>query len=296
MTIYLDVVIIENLIMNSIIIYATAIVTKAKIKHLRIFLASLIGAIYSVLSYISKLAIFSNLFIKILLSIAMVYIAFNPPKIKTLGKQLLLFYLTSFLFGGVAFSLIYIIKPQEILMKDGLFLGTYPLKTVFLGAIIASIILITAFKVIKSKITAKDIYCNIEIYLEQKKIEIKAMLDTGNLLKEPISGMPVIVVEHTKLYDIIPKEILNNLDKILGGDLESIPEEIKEKYLTKLKVIPYSSLGKQNGMILGIKADKIKIIKEDEKIIKNNIIIGIYNKSLTKRGEYNGLVGIELLQ
>ena len=181
-------------------------------------------------------------------------------------------------------------------MKDGLFLGTYPLKTVFLGAIIASIILITAFKVIKSKITAKDIYCNIEIYLEQKKIEIKAMLDTGNLLKEPISGMPVIVVEHTKLYDIIPKEILNNLDKILGGDLESIPEEIKEKYLTKLKVIPYSSLGKQNGMILGIKADKIKIIKEDENIIKNNIIIGIYNKPLTKRGEYNGLVGIELLQ
>ena len=296
MTIYLDVVIIENLIMNSIIIYATAIVTKAKIEHLRIFLASLIGAIYSVLSYISKLAIFSNLFIKILLSIVMVYIAFNPPKIKTLGKQLLLFYLTSFLFGGVAFSLIYIIKPQEILMKDGLFLGTYPLKTVFLGAIIASIILITAFKVIKNKITAKDIYCNIEIYLEQKNIEIKAMLDTGNLLKEPISGMPVIVVEHTKLYDIIPKEILNNLDKILGGDLEKIPEEIKEKYLTKLKVIPYSSLGKQNGMILGIKADKIKIIKEDENIIKNNVIIGIYNKSLTKRGEYNGLVGIELLQ
>lgn len=296
MTIYLDVVIIENLIMNSIIIYATAIVTKAKIEHLRIFLASLIGAIYSVLSYISKLAIFSNLFIKILLSIVMVYIAFNPPKIKTLGKQLLLFYLTSFLFGGVAFSLIYIIKPQEILMKDGLFLGTYPLKTVFLGAIIASIILITAFKVIKNKITAKDIYCNIEIYLEQKNIEIKAMLDTGNLLKEPISGIPVIVVEHTKLYDIIPKEILNNLDKILGGDLESIPEEIKEKYLTKLKVIPYSSLGKQNGMILGIKADKIKIIKEDENIIKNNVIIGIYNKSLTKRGEYNGLVGIELLQ
>ena len=296
MTIYLDVVILENLIMNSIIIYVTAIIMKLKIKHIKIIISSLIGAIYSVASYITNVPIYSNFFLKIILSIVMVYIAFTPNNIKTLIKQITIFYLTSFLFGGVAFSLIYIIKPQEILMKDGLFLGTYPLKTVFLGAIIASIILITAFKVIKNKITAKDIYCNIEIYLEQKNIEIKAMLDTGNLLKEPISGMPVIVVEHTKLYDIIPKEILNNLDKILGGDLESIPEEIKEKYLTKLKVIPYSSLGKQNGMILGIKADKIKIIKEDENIIKNNVIIGIYNKSLTKRGEYNGLVGIELLQ
>ena len=294
MTIYLDVVLLENLIMNSIIVYVTAIITKAKIKHIRIILASLIGAIYSILSYISKLPIFSNLFIKIILSIIMVYVAFNPKEIKILGKELLLFYLTSFLFGGVAFALIYIIKPQEILMKDGLFLGTYPLKTVFIGAIVASIILIAGFKVVKSKISKKDMYCKITIKLEGKQKEINVMIDTGNLLKEPISGMPVIVVEHTELYGILPKEILNNLEKILGGDLSNIPEEIKNSYITKLKVIPYSSLGKQNGMLLGIKAEQVIIHKEDD-IIKKDIIIGIYNKSLTKRGEYNGLIGIELI-
>ena len=294
MTIYLDVVLLENLIMNSIIVYVTAIITKEKIKHIRIILASLIGAIYSILSYISKLPIFSNLFIKIILSIIMVYVAFNPKEIKILGKELLLFYLTSFLFGGVAFALIYIIKPQEILMKDGLFLGTYPLKTVFIGAIVASIILIAGFKVVKSKISKKDMYCKITIKLEGKQKEINVMIDTGNLLKEPISGMPVIVVEHTELYGILPKEILNNLEKILGGDLSNIPEEIKNSYITKLKVIPYSSLGKQNGMLLGIKAEQIIIHKEDD-IIKKDIIIGIYNKSLTKRGEYNGLIGIELI-
>ena len=294
MTIYLDVVLLENLIMNGIIVYVTAIITKTKIKHIRILLASLIGAIYSILSYISKFPIFSNIFVKILLSIIMVYIAYDPKEIKILGKELLLFYLTSFLFGGVAFAMIYIIKPQEILMKDGLFLGTYPLKTVFLGAIIASIILITGFKVVKSKISKKDMYCKITINLEGKEKDINVMIDTGNLLKEPISGMPVIVVEHTELYGILPKEILNNLEKILGGDLNNIPEEIKNKYLTKLKVIPYSSLGKQNGMLLGIKAEKVVIHKEQE-IVKKDIIIGIYNKSLTKRGEYNGLIGIELM-
>lgn len=292
MTIYLDVVIIENLIMNSIIMYATAIITKSKIKHIRILISSLIGAIYSVLSYISNLAIFSNLFTKILLSIIMVYIAFNPKDIKILGKITLLFYLTSFVFGGVAFAMIYIVKPQNILMKDGLFLGTYPLKTIFLGAIVASIILITAFKVVKSKFSKKDMFCNINIKIQGKEKNIKVMVDTGNLLKDPISGMPVIVIEHTELYDVLPKEILNNLEKILGGDLEDIPENIKNEYLSKLRVIPYSSLGKQNGMLLGIKADEVKV---EEEIIKNNVIIGIYNKALTKRGEYNGLIGIELI-
>ena len=35
--------------------------------------------------------------------------------------------------------------------------------------------------------------------------------------------------------------------------------------------------------------------KEDDKKISNNVIIGIYDKSLTQRGEYRALVGIELI-
>ncbi len=295
MTIYLDVVIVENLIMDAIIIYATAIVLKVKIRHLRIIISSLIGAIYSVLSYISDLEIYNNLFLKIFLSIVMVYIAFSPQNIKTLMKQILIFYLTSFLFGGVAFALIYVIKPQEILMKNGLFLGMYPLKTVFLGAIVATAILITAFKVVKSNITKKDMMCNVSIELNNKTVNIKTMIDTGNMLKEPISGLPVIVVENTALYELIPKEILDNLDDILGGDFQKIPDNIKSTYIAKLKWIPYSSLGKQNGMLVGIKADKAIVEKDDQVIEHDNVIIGIYNKSLTKRGEYRGLIGVELL-
>ena len=45
MTIYIDVVLIENLIMNYIILYATAIILKRKIKNTRLILASLLGAI-----------------------------------------------------------------------------------------------------------------------------------------------------------------------------------------------------------------------------------------------------------
>lgn len=295
MTIYIDVVLIENLIMNFIILLATGLVLKEKIKNIRLLLASLLGAIYSVVSYLSILEIYASIVLKIILSIVMIYIAFNPQTMKKMWKDILLFYLTSFVFGGAAFALIYIVKPQEILMKNGLFLGTYPLKTIILGAIIAFIIIMTAFTVVKSKITKKDMFCEVEIQLNGKVIETTAMIDTGNLLKEPITNTPVVVVEHTLLYDCIPKEILNHLDELLGGDFNNISEEIKEKYITKLKFIPFSSLGKQNGMLLGIKADNIKI-KDSEKIEKKeNIIIGIYNKSLTKRGEYRALMGIELL-
>lgn len=291
MTIYIDIVLIENLIMNFIILLATGIILKEKIKIIRLLSSSLIGAIYSVVSYMSILEIYSSMILKIILSIVIVYVAFNPQTIKKLWKDILIFYLTSFVFGGVAFALIYVVKPQDILMKNGLFLGTYPLKTIILGAIIAFAIILTAFTVVKSKITKKDMFYEIEINLNGKKIETIAMLDTGNQLKDPLTNTPVIVIEHTLLYDCLPKEILNNLENLLGGEFDSIPEE----YMSKLKYIPFSSLGKQNGMLMGIKAEYIIIKNEECEKKISNAIIGIYNKSLTKRGEYRGLIGMELL-
>lgn len=295
MTIYIDVVLIENLIMNYIILLASGLILKIKIKHIRLILASLLGAVYSIIAYMGILELYSSILLKIILSIIIVYIAFNPQSIKKMWKDLLIFYLTSFVFGGAAFALIYIIRPQDILMRNGLFLGTYPLKTVMLGGIVAFTIIITAFTVVKRKISKKDMFCTIEIKLNGKNIKANAMIDTGNMLKEPITNTPVVVVEHTLLYQCIPKEILNNLENIIGGDFEKIPDKIKQEYILKLKLIPFSSLGKQNGMLLGIKPEYLKIITEEQEKTQKNVIIGIYNKSLTKRGEYRALMGMELL-
>lgn len=233
--------------------------------------------------------------LKILLSIVMVYIAFNAKTLKELLKQLLIFYMTSFVFGGAALSLIYFIRPQEAEMKNGIFSGAYSLKVVFLGGIVGFTIIVIAFKIIKSKLSSRDIFYDIEIYLEDSIIETKAMIDTGNMLKEPITNTPVIVVEHTLLYETIPKQILNNIDEILLGNLENLDDEMQKKYATKLKFIPFSSIGKTNGMLLGIKADKLIIKNEEETKEIEKVILAIYNKSLTKRGEYRALLGINII-
>lgn len=293
MTIYIDVIIVENLIMNYIILYATGTISKIKISYLRIFCSSLIGAIYAVTEYTFKLNIYSNIIVKTILSVIIIYVAFNPQNIKNMCKQLIIFYVTTFTFGGIATYLIYVLKPQNIIIKNGMYVGTYVLKVIFIGAIIGTIILFIAFKQVKNKITKKDMICKIKIKINGKEKTLDAMVDTGNMLKEPITGTPVAVVERTSLYDLLPKEILNNTESILGGDFQNIPEDIKREYIPKLKIIPFASLGKQNGMLVGIKPEKIEIINEQTEENKN-AIIGIYNKSLTKKGEYNALIGIEL--
>ena len=117
------------------------------------------------------------------------------------------------------------------------------------------------------------------------------MIDTGNLAREPITNTPVVIVESSLLEKILPKEIINNIDNVLAGDLDTVPKE----YVSRLRCIPFSSLGKQNGMLLGIKADEIIVEKEEENKIFKNVIIGLYDKSLTKRGEYRALIGLELI-
>ena len=207
MTIYLDVVLIENLCMNYIILFATGYLLKRRMNHIRLILSALIGGIYSILAYMEILEIYSNFILKIILSIVMVYLAYNAKNIKQLSKELIFFYLISFVFGGCAFALLYFIKPQEILMINGTYIGTYPLKVAILGGIVGFIITVIAFKFMKKRISKKDMYCNITIYFNEKNITLIALLDTGNMLKDPITSIPVIVVEKESLKNILPDNI-----------------------------------------------------------------------------------------
>ena len=295
MTIYIDIIFIENIIMNAIILYATSIILKQKVKIIRLIISAVIGSIYSILMYITKLNIYSSIISKFILSVVMAYVAFKPNDVKKIFKQIIIFYLTSFVFGGVALNLIYFLRPENINIKNGLFTGEYALKVIMLGAIMAFIIIKISIKIIKTKFNTKDMYCYIKLKINEKQIETKAMIDTGNLVKEPITNTPVVIVEKSLLEGIIPKEILKNLENILCGNLENLPQDIQDEYLPKLRCIPFSSLGKENGMLVGIKISEIVVKSEDEEKKTSNIIIGIYERSLTKKGEYRALVGVDLL-
>lgn len=230
----------------------------------------------------------------------MIYIAFSPANLKIMVKQTLMFYLISFIFGGCAFALLYFINPKEVLMRNGVFVGKYPLQIALLSGVVGFIIIQITFKFIKNKINKKNMFCNIKIFMSDEYVKVKALIDTGNMLKDPISKIPVIVVEKDKLYKIFPKEILNNIEKFInynieenniGGDKLNINE-----YLSRFRVIPFSSLGKQNGLLLGIKVDKIHVTNFEGEEVKSNAIVGIYNEELTKNGMYSALIGLDVME
>ena len=295
MTVYLDIIFLENFILNCIILYAVSLVIKEKVSYIKLMIASLIGASYGMIYYLINFQSKWNLIFKIILSVVMVYISFMPKSFKEFIKQITFFYLVSFVFGGASLGVIYMVNAGKISIRNGIIVGNYTLKTIFIGVILAFTIITVAFKFVKNRISKKDLFCNIKIIINQSKINVKAVIDTGNFLKEPITNIPVIVVEKDILKNFVPKEILENIENILGGDLKNIPENIQNEYMSKLKVIPFSSLGKQNGMLLGIKADGVVVEIDNEEKYVEKVILGIYTKKLSKKDEYNALLGIDVI-
>ena len=111
----------------------------------------------------------------------------------------------------------------------------------------------------------------------------------GNLLKDVNSNLPVIIVEKYSLYGLVDNFILDNIDNIVHG--KWIGEEDSKIYDYKFSIIPFSSLGNNNGIMLGFKPDYIKISSEEE-IYDKKGVIGIYADSLGGNSEYNAIVGL----
>ena len=282
MIVYLDIVFIENICMNYIILYATILLLKLNNKPFKILLGSVIGAIYAVLSVTKTFEAYNNLLLKIVISIIIIYVSTDTKNFKSLFKALLVFYFVSFTFGGIALALLYFVKPENILMKNGVYIGTYPIKIVLLGGILGFILISVVYSIIKNKHSKKKKVCDIKFAIDGNEKQVKALIDSGNFLKEPITGVPVVVVETMYMFGLVPKEILENIENISTGNLEVLNDSTR--FLSKFRVIPFNSLGKENGLLLGIKADYLQVIENEEYEHKKieNVIIGLYDKTLSK--------------
>lgn len=275
MTIYLDVVFIENLVMNLSVILSEAILLNSLNKLIRKIGSALFATAYYILTLIfPKLSDF-----QVFVGILIILIAFRPTNLKLLIKQVFLFYFINFVFAGTSFALMCAFNKDKFSIFNGVVIGNFDVFKVFLAGIIA-IIMLTYFFRKRSKHVFKDVV----ISISGKVKEIRLLLDTGNLLREPYTGKPVMIVEKSALKNVIDEELFNDLEKMLKGG-EIIPDG--------MFLIPYRSLGNSLGFLLGIKPDFVTLKKNGKKFC--NVVIGICNENISETKSYSGIFGLETL-
>ncbi len=287
--VYADIVFFENLIINYVILYVTVLIKKIKKSYFRILISSIIGSVYAIISITTKNIYINNIFFKILLSILMIIIISQTMEMKKIIENIALFYMLSITSGGAAIVVSYLTQGYTLKTINGIPIINFPILMSGIGLIIGITLIVFTIKNFKTKISKKDIFYDINIFIYGKSIKVRALLDTGNMLKDPLTNRPVIIVTKRSLSKIVPEPILDNINLIIGGD--RLGQIINKEVSKRIKVIPFKSLGNEHGILIGIKSDKIIV---DNCEIKD-VIIGIYEKEFSRTKKYDALIGIDLL-
>lgn len=104
-------------------------------------------------------------------------------------------------------------------------------------------------------------------------IPLRAILDTGNFLVEPLSGKPVSVLEETYLLRYLSR-----------GEI-----------YRQFRLIPYRSLGRRHGVMQGVVFDRMELHKGRKRKVIDRPMVGIMRGFLPERGEYQMLLHSDLL-
>jgi stage II sporulation protein GA (sporulation sigma-E factor processing peptidase) len=293
MDVYVDVLLAENIIMNYIIIWLTSRIIKTKVKPVKFFAAAIIGALYALLLFFPGYAVLYSVVMKVLLSFLIIVVAFTPSRVRGFIKQLSVFYLVSFILGGAVFGLFYLTNSGTTSV-GGIFLidGVSPSILIGAGLITFAFVMLCVIP-LYNYLEKRSLCMDFSIGIEGKEVGLRGLMDTGNDLFDPITRYPVIIVEYSAVKEIMPEGLRKVFDEKREDDLEQVYLGVKESgWVSRLRLIPFSSLGNEKGMLLGFKADYVKVGNKSY----SDIIIAVYSKVLSADSEYTALLNPELIK
>lgn len=294
MYIYAEYLLLENMAINYILLYLTRKFTKVEANNIRVLLASFIGAIYALVIFFPSLRFMTKFIIKISISILIIIVAFNPVKIRNFIRLIATFYVMAFIFAGASLALFYLADVETYAGNGIFYIRDFPVKVLVLAVSISYILIKIVWGYIQSILIKSKVYIPIEVGLNNRKVDIIGLLDTGNLLRDPVTQTPVIIVQFSAIKDLLPKQVQSIFEKYKENDLEAISAIMIENASNmKFRLIPFKSLGKENGMLIGFKPDNV-IVKDDEEKSFCDIIVGIYNNSLSNDNNYTALLHPEM--
>ena len=296
MYIVVEYLLIENFIINLLIFYLTKVVVKSDVKMKKIIIGSALASLYSLVFFFPKTIFLTRPLFKLLFSVLFIRIIFDYVNLKVFMKELIAFYIISFLFAGATIGVFYSFSNamgRWNIKIDAL--NEFPIKYLIAGVLISLIGGKLIFEYYHQKIIRDKFIATVSISFKEQKVKIKALLDTGNSLVAPITNEKVIVVEYEKLRPILPllvKELIDANEENNYKLAEKLLEELKKEI--RLRMIPFNSIGK-SGIIFGFTPDYIGISYMGKEYIRKDIIIGIFSGSLENEMRYSGLMHYELI-
>ena len=286
--IYLDVLFVVNFIMDyavlsitSGILYHTATLPRVSknsgellVIYIKRILAAVLGAAWAcILLWFKLMHPMWNVVTFTVIGPSMVLIIMGKNKISSYFKGVGIMYMVTFVLGGIMHGIYYYTAFGYFLYsltKGGR--KTASLWIAAAGLTVGYVLVrwFVAFMLEKKKDTESRFTTVIE--KGGKSVRLMALCDTGNSLFDPIYGEPVNVAE-----------------------ADALEKLIDSRENTSFHLIPYSSIGKEHGMIPVVRMDKLVLIGKNTERTVINPLFALYTGSFAQRTDYRVILHPDML-
>ena len=300
MTLYADILFAVNFLMNSFVLYGVARVLRSTRKR-RWWLAGalLMALLYTLILAIAPLRGVNLILAQGVILVAGVWVAFFPRGIWIFVKHILAAYIITFVIGGLGMALFFLTDlPYAVhyIASDlGAFSRSISIWVAVVGTVLSYVLIKAGAFFINRHNMKKQVLCPVKITMDELSIDFQALVDTGHSLREPLSNAPVIVAEFERVKPFLPEGLCQLFYEKKESNLTDLLLGQENVFYTRLRLIPFKSIGRTNGMLVGFRPDKVTVQDEATKKAHADIIIGIFNDKLTRDGRYQGLLSAELV-
>lgn len=290
--IYVDILFLINFIMDGCIFWISASLMNKVLSFKKIMIGSGIAAtLYCITLYLPGAEKIPTILSSILIPIIPILYLFKPRNLKEFLKAFIVSSGSAFIIGGASFNLYYYLRPYGHQTQ-----GINAMIPIGCGILISCIIY-GSFNAIRRRLIIPKFEYNLTINNKDKKIEVRGIVDTGNCLYTVGTHKAVTVVTYDSVKEIIPKEY-ETLFHYSGTTkiLKILENEKVDLNANKLYLIPFRSIGCEDGVLLGMEVESISFLQGKSPYKFEKCILGVSSQKVFSDDTYAALVHPDLVQ
>ncbi len=279
-TVYADVLVALNILITYLILVSVRLVCRYATNKWGVAIACVLGGISALIIFCESMSVVWSVIYKLSVAAVITAVAFLPENLKIFLKTFFAFFGISFLFGGVMYGVEITFKPQNILYLNGTVYFDMSIKYLVGSVLVIYGIFVICNYFLSKKLGSNEIY-KVKITFRNISTEILGFADTGNNLKDGMTGRPVIVAE---LSAVAPLFTFEETEFFKKGDFTEVPESLK----TKIHLIPCNTVSGET-LLPCVIPENVEYKIKNKKAHTDFVSMAICNKSLSS-GEYKALL------
>ncbi|HEX2952972.1 MAG TPA: sigma-E processing peptidase SpoIIGA, partial [Bacillota bacterium] len=194
-------------------------------------------------------------------------------------RRIFLFYLLTFLTVGVSMGARSLL---QLAGKAHLLPWHYFLINIGSLMIVAEV----GWGMIREAVLTRSHLVRFLVQLGENEFHIHGLIDTGNMLRDPFSQTPVVILSWPAVRSIMPREVVQLIDGIITGNMPY--ESLEDSWQSRVRLLPFCSLGNSMGLLIGMSVEKIEFMTPANIIIKP-AILGFTNQTFSAN-DYQAIV------